>query len=55
MSNGEKVERIYPCVKCGKLRTKAEGGTIFTVCDECWDDYYGSQKFMLPQDEAEHE
>lgn len=29
--------RIYPCEKCGKMRTKAEGGTTFTVCDECWD------------------
>jgi len=25
-----------PCEKCGKPRTKAEGGTTFTVCDECW-------------------
>jgi hypothetical protein len=30
-------ERIYPCDDCGKMRTKAEGGTVFTVCDECWD------------------
>lgn len=28
---------LYPCEKCGKLRTKAEGGTTFTVCDTCWD------------------
>ena len=34
MSNSEK---IYPCDKCGKLRSKDEGGTVFTVCDECWD------------------
>ena len=33
----EPKEEMYPCDKCGKLRTKAEGGTIFTVCDECWD------------------
>lgn len=26
----------YPCKQCGVLRTKAEGGTTFTVCDECW-------------------
>lgn len=26
----------YPCAKCGKLRTKAEGGTTFTECDACW-------------------
>lgn len=30
-------EKQYPCIDCGKLRTKAEGGTTFTVCDECWD------------------
>ena len=29
-------ERIYPCVKCGLLRSKAEGGTTFSVCDSCW-------------------
>jgi hypothetical protein len=29
--------RTYPCTKCGKLRSKAEGGTTFTVCDDCWD------------------
>ena len=33
----QKPEPQYPCDKCGKLRTKAEGGTTFTVCDECWD------------------
>lgn len=27
----------YPCIKCGKLRTKEEGGTTFTGCDTCWD------------------
>jgi hypothetical protein len=30
-------DRVYPCMKCGILRSKNEGGTIFTVCDECWD------------------
>lgn len=29
--------RIYPCKRCGTLRSKNEGGTCFTVCDECWD------------------
>lgn len=29
--------RIYPCDHCGVMRTKAEGGTVFTVCDKCWD------------------
>jgi hypothetical protein len=34
-------EAIYPCADCGVLRTKAEGGTTFTVCDECWGKHYG--------------
>lgn len=34
---GKVEERLYPCADCGKLRTKDEGGTTFTVCDECWD------------------
>lgn len=29
-------DRIYPCQRCGMMRTAAEGGTIFTVCDACW-------------------
>ena len=29
---------IYPCDNCGRLRNIAEGGNIFTLCDECWDD-----------------
>lgn len=28
---------MYPCIRCGVFRTKAEGGTTFTVCDKCWD------------------
>lgn len=28
----------YPCAKCKKLRSKDEGGEIFTVCDDCWGD-----------------
>lgn len=34
---GKVKEEKYPCAKCGTLRTKSEGGTVFTVCDECWD------------------
>jgi hypothetical protein len=34
------AERIYPCDNCGTMRTKAEGGTVFTVCDECWTKLY---------------
>ncbi len=30
-------DRIYPCRACGVMRTKEEGGAIFTVCDACWD------------------
>lgn len=33
----QKPEPNYPCEKCGRPRTKAEGGTTFTVCDACWD------------------
>ncbi len=36
----EDNERIYPCNDCGKLRSKAEGGTTLTFCDECWDKRY---------------
>lgn len=32
----DKDARIYPCEKCGKLRSKNEGGTTFTVCEDCW-------------------
>lgn len=31
------TERKYACAECGKLRTKDEGGSVFTVCDDCWD------------------
>ena len=34
--NTEQEEEMYPCEECGVLRTKAEGGTTFTVCDDCW-------------------
>jgi len=33
-------DRIYPCADCGTMRTLNEGGTIFTVCDECWDKHF---------------
>lgn len=32
----QREEPTYPCQRCGVLRTKAEGGTVFTVCDACW-------------------
>jgi len=34
-------EEVYPCDDCGKLRSKNQGGTTFTVCDECWDKHHG--------------
>jgi hypothetical protein len=33
-------DRIYPCGDCGVMRTKAEGGMFFTVCDVCWKKAY---------------
>lgn len=33
----ENSKKIYPCVDCGKMRSKDEGGTVFTVCEICWD------------------
>lgn len=39
-SAGDDDARIYPCADCGTLRTKAEGGTTFTVCDDCWDKHF---------------
>ena len=29
-------EQYYPCACCGSWRTKGEGGTTFSVCDDCW-------------------
>jgi len=25
------------CADCGREMTKEEGGTVFTVCSQCWD------------------
>ena len=33
--------RIYPCANCDKMRTKEEGGTVFSVCEACWDKIHG--------------
>lgn len=41
-------ERIYPCAVCGVLRSKAEGGTTFTVCDTCWDKEHPKSAATLP-------
>lgn len=37
---GEAVDN-YPCADCGAPRTKAQGGTVFTACDACWDKTHG--------------
>jgi hypothetical protein len=37
-------ERIYPCLHCPTMRTKAEGGTVFSVCDDCWDKAHPPKK-----------
>lgn len=54
-------EQLYPCEKCGKLRTKDEGGTTFSLCDECWEKYYGEPKgsedkmsLILTDEEIKH-
>lgn len=31
----------YPCARCGVMRTKEHGGTVFTVCDACWTQDHG--------------
>lgn len=38
------AEKTYPCKDCGLPRTEAEGGTIFSVCDVCWDKHYEEKK-----------
>jgi hypothetical protein len=43
-------EELYPCDTCGKLRTASEGGTTFTVCDECWDKHYKKERVMSPEE-----
>lgn len=45
-STDGKNDRIYPCNSCSTMRTVAEGGATFTVCDACWDEKY---RVMAPQ------
>ena len=45
-------EPTYPCEKCGALRTMAEGGTVFTVCDACWPKVTAWQPLSTPTNEA---
>lgn len=46
---------IYPCDDCGKMRSKAEGGTVFTVCDVCWEKRYGKPTASTPDGRMEAE
>jgi len=36
-------DEVYPCMNCGVLRSKNQGGTTFTVCDDCWDKHFPFQ------------
>ncbi len=51
-SNPRDDDRIYPCRQCGVLRSKNEGGTTFTVCDECWDKPDGSASVVASEASA---
>jgi hypothetical protein len=45
----DKHARIYPCADCGIMRSKAEGGAIFTVCDSCWKIHYDKKLGRITQ------
>lgn len=38
-------DEVYPCADCGVLRSQNQGGTVFTLCDECWDKYHKSKYY----------
>ena len=40
----ERTEQRFACDHCGLLRTASEGGTIFALCDECWDKHFGEPR-----------
>lgn len=44
----EPPDALYACDDCGKPRTKAQGGTVFTVCDECWDRHVAARVALPP-------
>ena len=50
-SRREDTAAIYPCSRCGVMRTKDQGGTVFTVCDECWTVLHPDQR-SVAQGEA---
>ena len=41
--------RPHPCAECGVLRTKSEGGAVFTICDGCWDALHPKEVQGEPQ------
>lgn len=43
---------IYPCSECGKPRTRDEGGTVFTVCDSCWDAHLAVRATLMGRKHA---
>ena len=36
MKCNAKLEKTWKCMDCGALLTKAEGGDVFSVCDDCY-------------------
>jgi len=34
---------LFPCLKCGVMRSQREGGSTFTICEECWNKKYGEK------------
>lgn len=48
LPNPEPPEPTYPCAKCGRLCTKAQGGTTFTVCDGCWEETHSEAEPEWP-------
>jgi hypothetical protein len=46
-------EKTFPCRRCGKERTKSEGGGTFTLCDECWVAEVTDLRITLAQKDAE--
>lgn len=42
--------QTYPCDMCGVMRSKAEGGTVFTVCDACWEKHHKKNRALAGQE-----
>jgi len=51
---GKDDKEIYPCADCGKMRSKNQGGTTFTVCEECWDKHYKKPHPEVKEEGKEH-